>query len=155
MRNDAALTGTISSPWLCLETIGYYAQSTGSQRYPFPIQLFYPSKGDFVAFVSDTRSTDFLRQAVADFRDRMKFAAEGLALPPVPAVGWSDDWSFAQAGYPAFMVTDTAPFRYLWYHCPGDTLEKLDYDGLAQVVEGLAKVLAEFAGGGSVAPVIQ
>jgi hypothetical protein len=38
---------------------------------------------------------------------------------------------------------------------PGDTPDKVDYDGLAQVVEGLAKVVAKFASGGSVAPVIQ
>ena len=33
-----------------LETLGWYSDSPGSQRYPFPLGLFYPSTGDFVAF---------------------------------------------------------------------------------------------------------
>ena len=30
------------------------------------------------------------------------------------------------------MVTDTAPFRYPWYHTAEDTPDKIDYEKLAQ-----------------------
>ncbi len=33
-----------------LETIGYYSDQPGSQRYPFPLGLFYPASGGSFAF---------------------------------------------------------------------------------------------------------
>jgi Zn-dependent M28 family amino/carboxypeptidase len=65
----------------------------------------------------------------------------------VPGVGWSDHWAFWQEGYPALMVTDTAPFRYPYYHTPHDTSDKLDYARMARVVAALADVVLELAGG--------
>jgi len=50
---------------------------------------------------------------------------------------------------PAVMVTDTAPFRYPYYHTLRDTPDKLDYDRLARVVKGLEGVLRDLATGGS------
>ena len=42
-----------------------------------------------------------------------QFPSEWAALwDLVPGVGWSDHWAFWKEGYPAVMVTDTAPFRY-------------------------------------------
>jgi hypothetical protein len=43
------------------------------------------------------------------------------------------------------MATDTAPLRYRYYHTPQDTPEKLDYDRMARVVAGLARVVAHLA----------
>jgi hypothetical protein len=44
------------------------------------------------------------------------------------------------------MVTDTAPFRYPWYHTPDDTPDKIDYERLAAVVDGLEAVVQALAG---------
>jgi hypothetical protein len=66
----------------------------------------------------------------------------------VPGVGWSDHWSFWQHGYPALMVTDTAPFRYPHYHSARDAPDKLDYDRLARVVEGGERLVVLLAGRG-------
>ena len=44
------------------------------------------------------------------------------------------------------MVTDTAPFRYPYYHTQEDTPDKIDYDRLAYVVSALEKVVAGLAG---------
>lgn len=62
-----------------LETIGYYSDKSGSQRYPFPLRLFYPSRGDFVAFVANLRSRDLLHRTMAAFRAHAQFPSEGLA----------------------------------------------------------------------------
>ena len=43
------------------------------------------------------------------------------------------------------MVTDTAPFRYPYYHTFEDTPDKIDYERLARVVSGLQTVIAEIA----------
>ena len=60
-------------------------------------------------------------------------------------MGWSDHWSFWQQGYPGIMITDTAPFRYPYYHTEDDTLDKIDFDKLARVVSGLATVISDLA----------
>lgn len=41
------------------------------------------------------------------------------------------------------MVTDTAPFRYSHYHTPQDTPDKLGYDRMARVVDGLRGVVTD------------
>jgi hypothetical protein len=129
-----------------LETIGYYSDQPESQRYPFPFSFFYPSTGDFIAFVSNLASRSLLHQAIASFRRHAAFPSEGAAAPSfLPGVDWSDHWSFWKEGYPALMVTDTAPFRYPHYHTAQDTPDKVDYERLARVVIGLYGMLRELA----------
>ena len=43
------------------------------------------------------------------------------------------------------MVTDTAFYRYPYYHTAEDTPDKIDYSRLNQVTNGLARALAELA----------
>ena len=129
-----------------LETIGHYAEHAGSQRFPFPFGFFYPSTGNFVAFVSNLSSRALLHEALASFRRHGAFPSEGVAAPAfIPGVDWSDHWSFWKEGYPALMVTDTAPFRYPHYHTMQDTPDKVDYERLARVVTGLHGMLRELA----------
>lgn len=131
---------------LSLETLGYYSDEPGSQTFDScpPLRLLYPDTGDFVAFVADVGSADLARRVVGAFRDTTKFPSHGCCLPAaIKGVGWSDHWSFWQAGYPAVMVTDTAPFRYPHYHEPEDTPDKIDYERLARVVAGLERVVGD------------
>jgi hypothetical protein len=129
---------------LSLETIGFYSDQDGSQSYPPPLSLFYPSKGNFIGFVGNLSSRRLVRRVVGSFREHAKFPSEGAALPGwVPGVFWSDHWSFWKHGYHALMVTDTAPFRYVHYHTPEDTIDKIDFERLARVVAGLEKVVAD------------
>jgi Zn-dependent M28 family amino/carboxypeptidase len=124
---------------LSLETIGYYSSAAGSQHYPPFFRWFYPDTGNFLAFVADRRSRPLLQQTVGAFRAATDFPAECCSTwAAVPGVGWSDHASFWHEGFPAVMVTDTAPFRYPHYHQPADTPEKLDYESLAKVTAGLA-----------------
>ncbi len=130
---------------ISLETIGYYSDKPGSQQYPFPLNFFYPKTGDFIAFVGNNASRDFVHKIIGSFREKVQFPSEGGAFPSaIPGVGWSDHWAFWQVGYPAMMVTDTAIYRYPHYHRPTDTPDKLIYDRMARVVMGLEKVIAEF-----------
>jgi hypothetical protein len=39
------------------------------------------------------------------------------------------------------MLTDTALFRYPYYHCPDDTPDKLCYDELAVVTSGIQAII--------------
>ncbi|MBW4509820.1 MAG: M28 family peptidase [Scytonematopsis contorta HA4267-MV1] len=129
---------------LSLETMGYYSDDKNSQKYPFPLSFLYPSQGQFIGFVGNISSAEFVKKTVASFRNHAKFPSEGAALPEqLPGVGWSDQWSFWQQGYPGVMVTDTALFRYPYYHTLDDTPEKIDYGKLARVVYGLERVIEE------------
>ena len=129
---------------LSLETIGYYSDLPGSQRYPFPLGLFYPSTGNFIAFVSNLTSRALLHETLASFRRHAGIPSEGVAAPAfIPGVDWSDHWSFWREGWPALMVTDTAPYRYFHYHTGEDTPDKVDYERLARVVTGLHGMLRE------------
>jgi Zn-dependent M28 family amino/carboxypeptidase len=132
---------------LSLETIGWYSDSAGSQRYPFPFNLFYPDVGNFIGFVANPRSRRLVRQVVGSFRRHAQFPSEGgVGLESIAGVSWSDQWAYWKHGWPAVMVTDTAPFRYPHYHTPQDTPDKLDYERLARVVKGLEAVVRELAG---------
>ena len=89
-----------------------------------------------------TTTAGLLRRAIALFREQAKVPSEGASLPAfIPGVGWSDQWSFWQHGYPGIMITDTAPFRYPHYHRATDTPDKLDYDRFALVVSGVQGVI--------------
>lgn len=129
-----------------LETIGYYSDARWTQMYPPPLSLFYPSTGNFIAFVSNLSNQKLLKKVMASFRKNALFPSEGAALPSwIPGVDWSDHWSFWKEGYPALMITDTAPFRYPQYHSISDTPDKIDYGRLARVVNGIKRVIQEMA----------
>lgn len=134
---------------LSLETIGYYSDEPGSQRLLFPLNLIYPSTGNFIGFVGNTKNGPWVRRLVESFRRHAQFPSEGGALwGLLPGVGWSDHWAFWKEGFPAVMVTDTALFRYPAYHSTADTPEKVHYARMARVVSGLQRVIAEAAEAG-------
>jgi len=129
-----------------LETVGYYDTREGSQRYPPPLSLFYPDRGDFIAFVGSTEMAPLVRHALGAFRASARFPSEGTALSArTPGIGWSDHWSYWQVGYPAIMVTDSAPYRDPNYHTARDTPDKLDFDRMTRVVAALVPVVRDLA----------
>jgi Peptidase family M28 len=129
-----------------LETMGYYSNAPGSQKYPAPLSSLYPDRGNFIGVVGNLASRSLLRESVRSFRAHASIASEGVALPAVlPGVSWSDHWAFWQVGYPAVMVTDTALFRDPNYHQLSDTPEHLDFERLARVIEGLQATILELA----------
>ncbi len=132
---------------LSLETIGYYTDDKRSQSYPLGLMDFiYPTTGNFISFVGNINSRKLVRDVVGLFRQYAKFPSEAAFLPEhIAGVAWSDQWSFWRNGYPGVMVTDTAPFRYPYYHTHEDTPEKIDYNRIAYLVSILEKVVARLA----------
>jgi len=121
-----------------LETIGYYKDDPNSQRYPPLFRFFYPDRANFIAFVSNFSSRKLMLKAAAAFRAHSDFPIEHTAtFAWLPGVAWSDHHSFWRQGYRALMVTDTAFYRYPYYHTEQDTPDKLDYPRLARATEGL------------------
>jgi hypothetical protein len=129
-----------------LETIGYYSSEKGSQRYPFPLGSSYPETGNFLAFVGNLRSKHLVYKSIETFRRKAAFPSEGIVAPQwMTGIGWSDQWAFWQESFPAIMITDTAPFRYEYYHTSEDTPDKLSYDGFTRAVSGIYQVINELA----------
>jgi hypothetical protein len=134
------------SAMFSLEMLGYYKDEPGSQLYPWPLNLIYPDRADFVAFVADLGARGLVRDSIRLFRQHAKFPSEGVAAPSqVPGITASDHWSFRLHDFPAIMVTDTAYNRNPHYHRATDTPDKLDYERMARVTAGLAGMLRELA----------
>ena len=127
---------------VCLETIGYYREERKTQKYPFPLSSFYPDKGNFIAFVGNVRSKPLVKSFARIFMEESDFPVECAApFGFITGIDWSDHWSFWEQGYQAIMVTDTALFRYPYYHSSEDTPDKLNYDRLATVTYGIYRTL--------------
>lgn len=124
---------------LALEMIGYFRDEPGSQSYPlFFLRPFYPSKGNFISVVGKL----FQRKIVHTVREAMSKATplpvESINAPRLlPGIALSDHLNYWWAGYRAAMITDTAFYRNPNYHTALDTADTLDYDRMAQVVEGV------------------
>lgn len=130
-----------------LETVGFFSDEPGSQAYPPPFSLLYPSVGNFIGFVGNLASRPLVTRALAAFRRVAQLPSEGIAAPSgVPGVDWSDQQGFWRHGYMALMITDTAPFRYAHYHYRTDTPDRLDYDRMVRLAVGLYAMFGELAG---------
>jgi hypothetical protein len=132
---------------IALETIGCYLDEPMTQRYPIGLlQHLYPTTGNFVAVVGNLRSRRLVHGLIRGLR-RAQFPSEGIAAPRwLKDIFRSDHAAFWHCGYPALMITDTANFRYPYYHTSEDTVDKINYAALARVVTGLKESLVELAG---------
>ena len=82
-----------------------------------------------------------MRQVAKVFRDGSDFPLQHTAtLRWVPGVAWSDHLPFWRQGYRALMATDTAFYRYRYYHTAQDTPDKLTYPAFGQATEALGSV---------------
>jgi Zn-dependent M28 family amino/carboxypeptidase len=131
---------------MSLEMLGYFDDASGSQHYPPLFRYFYPDRGNFIGFVSNLRSRRMLHKTVRAFRAHSDFPAEHVAtFSYIPGVALSDHLSFWREGYRALMVTDTAFYRYAYYHTHLDTPNRIDYASMARVTAGLSGAIATVA----------
>ena len=127
---------------ICLEMVGYACYEPGCQHYPFPLGFFdYPKAGNFIGIVGNFKSGGFSKALITEFQKNIELPVVKLTVPfngwILPSVRLSDHASFWDQGYKAVMVTDSAFFRNPHYHTPADTMEKLDYRFMAELVESL------------------
>jgi Zn-dependent M28 family amino/carboxypeptidase len=127
---------------ICLEMVGYACHEPGCQNYPFPLMfLDYPKKGNFIGIVNNFKSRGFAQGLVEQFQKNRQLPVVKLTVPfngwIMPAVRLSDHASFWDQGFKAVMLTDSAFFRNPYYHTAADTMDKLDFEFMAEVVESL------------------
>jgi Zn-dependent M28 family amino/carboxypeptidase len=136
-RRSENITGMI-----CLESIGYYSEETGSQWLSL-WGLLLPRQGDFLALVANRPSRALLAR-VAGTLQKASLPYRPMVLPTHFPGAWSSDhWSFWREGFPALMVTDTAPLRNRHYHTREDTPDKVDFERLNRAVYDLKAAVAD------------
>jgi Zn-dependent M28 family amino/carboxypeptidase len=124
---------------ICLEMVGY---TSPQQDYPFPLMfLGYPKQGDYIGIVGDFGSRRFTASLFKAFGKNRDLPVIKLTVPLggflLPSVRLSDHAPFWDRGFKAVMITDTAFYRNPHYHQASDTMEKLDYGFMAQLVKSL------------------
>jgi len=131
---------------ISLETIGYFSDEKNSQEIPPGLDGRFPTVGNFLAFVGDEASRFYTDSARGAFQTAVDLPSLAVTLPEtVPGAGWSDHWSFWKSGYVGVMATDTAPYRYPYYHTARDTMDKVHFDKLEQACRGLKAVIETWA----------
>lgn len=136
---------------ICLESLGYYSNESGSQELPEMSEEMLalsaalmvergitPDVGNFLALVGDEASQELLMRFDALFSKGL-----GVSVMPMvnPEMRLSDQFSYWDVGYPALMLTDTAFFRNPNYHEPSDTFDTLNYCIMARITRNLIEAL--------------
>lgn len=110
------------------------------------VRAFYPSTGNFIAVVGRLSEGLLVRRIKDTMRNAAPLPVYSINAPRfVTGVDFSDQLNYWVAGYNAVMITDTAFYRNRNYHTAQDTAEKLDYERMAMVVEGVYAVVVELA----------
>lgn len=132
---------------LCLEMVGYYNLSKGSQTIPPGIpkwmRRFFPNRGNFLAAVGNMPSWKLCWKFRSGFkRGTRRMPLFSICLPEtIGEIRLSDNSSFWDQGYPALMLTDTSYLRNPHYHQASDTPETLDYPRMTEVTLGVAAAI--------------
>jgi Peptidase family M28 len=127
---------------ICLEMVGYTCHTPGCQSYPFPLMFFgYPKQGDFIGIVGNLGSWGLTRSLSRTFSKNPNLPVVKLTIPfggwLLPAVRLSDHASFWDQGFKAVMITDSAFYRNPHYHLLSDTMDKLDFNFMCELVKSL------------------
>jgi hypothetical protein len=136
-----------------LDSVGFHADRHEASALPYPLRRILARvlsawEGSFIAFVGDKSSRDLVREARAAFSLASRLEARALSVPSMlPLSALSDRRSFTREGFPAVLVTDTGPLRIREVRSPDGAPDVLNYDAMADVVFGLASVVARLAGG--------
>ncbi len=130
---------------IILDSLGYYNNASNSQLYPALMGALYPSRGNFLAMASNLGSMASMAKFAKYFKKHSRFRVETMVGQNfIPWVKWSDSSPFWLNGYHAFMISDTAQYRYPFYNSGRDTAEKVDYQCLTFITDGLSRAFEEY-----------
>ena len=144
---EAKDCGENISLMISLDMVGYYSNKAKGQQFPLPfMNLFYPTKPDFILIAGDTLSQCEIKLTCDALKEVCDFRVESLTVQRYfPGVRLSDNSSFWKMGFKAMMITDTALYRNPNYHNPQDTIDTLDFDKMTDLCEGLAKTIKKIS----------
>jgi len=120
----------------CYEMIGFFSDEPGSQKYPVKLlESMYPDKANFILVVGVEKYKDFSEKFCKLMAKDSKIDVRSITLPmDIDLARMSDHSNYWTFGYKALMITDTAQYRNKNYHMPTDTVDTLNFDKMAEVV---------------------
>lgn len=124
---------------VCLEMIGYFSDEKHSQDYPIPLLSWvYGNKGNYITLVRKFGAGKFVREFTHTFRAHRSVRTKQFAGPPaLPGIDFSDHLNYWAVGIPALMITDTAFYRNKNYHQSTDTMQTLNLEMMAKVIDSV------------------
>lgn len=151
---------------ICLESIGYYNDASGSQRMPRILRRIHEGSeelaermpADFITVIHRASSTSIARdwaRAAEDaglrslrFLDRRpdgwRAHLHNLFNPSLTDLDRSDHQSFQDLGFPALCISDTPLLRGSHYHQASDRAGTLDYTRMAATTLATFEVARDF-----------
>ncbi|NOY63815.1 MAG: M28 family peptidase [Nitrospirae bacterium] len=127
-----------------LESVGYISHKPDSQILPPFVKA--PRTGDFIGIIGNKKSIPIMesfKEMASKHVPELKVVTYKAPMKGylIPETRFSDHAPFWDAGYPAVMITDTAMFRYPYYHTEHDRLEYLSAEFMTQITVALAKTV--------------
>jgi hypothetical protein len=109
--------------------------------------------GDFFCIIGDRNSEalakafctqcelDSIDLPYACFQEDFNYEQAAYIMPDLLR---SDHAPFWRENIPALLLTDTANFRYPFYHTHADTIDKLDFDFLTKICKAVVALSTSF-----------
>ena len=123
---------------VCLEMIGYFSDEPGSQDIPLKDMMkVFPDRGNFIIVAGRSHQKVFAERITELIREKCSVTAFTVTDPRVnELLELSDHLNYWNCGFNAVMINDTSMLRNKNYHEEEDTIEKLDFGRMAEVVNG-------------------
>lgn len=123
---------------ICYEMIGYFSDEPNSQQFPDPqLAKLYPNKGNFIVVVGKQGQEEIVARVQELMQQNATIDVQSISLPVAAGLaGLSDHRSYWTYGYQALMINDSSFLRNPHYHKKSDTIDTLDFDRMAEVVNG-------------------
>ena len=130
---------------VCLEMIGYFSDEPGSQDIPLKeMRRVFPDRGNFIIVAGRSHQRAFAERITDLIRQECSVAAFTVTDPRLnPLLELSDHLNYWNYGFNAVMINDTAMLRNKNYHEEEDTIEKLDFGKMAEVVNGCYNAITD------------
>ena len=97
--------------------------------------MIYGGKGDYITLVRTFKKGKFVRKFTNQFCKSHQIETKKFTGPKkLTGIDFSDHRSYWAQGWSALMVTDTSFYRNKNYHESTDTMDTLDYNRMADVV---------------------
>ncbi|MCP2044840.1 M28 family peptidase [Pontibacter sp. HSC-36F09] len=128
---------------ICYEMIGYFSDEPHSQKFPdSELAKHYPHTGNFIVVVGKTGQETYTQQVRDLMRQHTDIDVQSVNLPAsFGLAGLSDHRNYWKYNINAIMINDSSFLRNPHYHQTSDTIDTLDFDKMAGVVQGVYGVL--------------
>ncbi len=150
---------------LCFDTIAYTNQKRNSQWFPASMSprilrsIFKTHKvdfdkmiGDFITIIASKGSDEIIEAFSQNASNEMidlpyAYAHFNIGYQQIasifPDLLRSDHGPFWKENIPGLFFTDTANFRFPFYHTQADTIEKLDFNFLAKITKATVATISD------------